>query len=277
MKYVAELAHVREVSLLGSADLGFWSERLRVEGLTPVEHAGRARVLVVACDSKFFGVRFRELSFSIFVRRPNASGGGGRPAPSADAAFLVQAFNSSRFFAWSERTWFSTPYRHGMIDVDVGLPAAMRLVVEGQTVFSAVMNNGSRVGPAALRRAGPPDDNVIEDGGPALEASLSHPTGREPSRSGVEGFQGPIFLPKSTRETSTSGRLFFAKIEGETQAFPFLSTDTLTLRPASDSPILQALIDSHFVVDEWLIRRDATHAKSKTFRRSPPSVLKTHS
>lgn len=56
MKYVAELAHVREVSLLGSADLGFWAERLRGDGLTPVEHAGRAQVLVVACDSKFFGV-----------------------------------------------------------------------------------------------------------------------------------------------------------------------------------------------------------------------------
>ena len=59
VKYVAELAHVREGSLLGSADFGFWAERLRGEGLTPVEHAGRARVLVVACDSKFFGVRFR--------------------------------------------------------------------------------------------------------------------------------------------------------------------------------------------------------------------------
>ena len=66
MKYVAELALVREVSLLGSADLGFWVERLRVEGLTPVEHAGRARVLVVACDSKFFGVRFRELKLFRF-------------------------------------------------------------------------------------------------------------------------------------------------------------------------------------------------------------------
>ena len=249
MKYVAELAHVREVSLLGSANLGFWAEWLRVEGLTPVEHAGRARVLVVACDSKFFGVRFRELSFSVFVRRPDASGGVGKPAPNADAAFSVQAFNSSRFFAWSERTWFSTPYHHGMIDVDVGLPAAMRLSLKGQTVFSAVMKNGSRVGPAAL------------------EASLSHPTGREPSHGGVEGFRGPIFLPRSVREKKTSGQLFVAKIEGETRAYPFSSTDTLTLLPSSGSPILQALIDSHFVVDEWLIRRDATHAKSKTFRR----------
>lgn len=230
VKYVAELAHVREVSLLGSADLGFWTERLRGEGLTPVEHAGRARVLVVSCNSKFFGVRFRELSFSVFVRRPDASEG-------SDAAFLVQAFNSSRFFAWSERTWFSTPYRHGMIDVDVGLPAAMRLGLEGQTVFSAVMS------------------------------AESNTQTREPSRSGIEGFAGPIFLPRSTREKTTSGRLFFAKIEGESQAYPFSSSDTLTLRPSPGSPILQALIDSHFVADEWLIRRDATHAKSKTFRR----------
>ncbi len=113
------------------------------------------------------------------------------------------------------------------------------------------------MGPASLRRAGPPERNVIEDGGPALEASLSHPT----------GWNGPVFLPGSTRGKATLGRLFFAKMEGESQAYPFSSTDTLTLRPSSGSPILQALIDSQFVVDEWLIRRDATHAKSKTFRR----------
>lgn len=75
MKYVAELAHVREVSLPGSADLGFWAERLRGEGLTPVEHAGRARVLVVACDSKFFGVRVRGRC----DRRDSWTGKSGRP------------------------------------------------------------------------------------------------------------------------------------------------------------------------------------------------------
>ena len=47
-------------------------------------------------------------------------------------------------------------------------------------VKAAVAQNGSllprRVGPAALRRAGPPSSAVSIDGGPALEASLSHPT-----------------------------------------------------------------------------------------------------
>ncbi|MCX7422842.1 MAG: DUF1801 domain-containing protein [Planctomycetia bacterium] len=47
-------------------------------------------------------------------------------------------------------------------------------------VKAAVAQNGSplprRVGQAALRRAGPPSSAVNIDGGPALEASLSHPT-----------------------------------------------------------------------------------------------------
>src|SRR5712691_9518370 len=50
-------------------------------------------------------------------------------------------------------------------------------------VKAAVAQNGPqapsplprRVGPAALRRAGPPSSTVNIDGGPALEASLSHP------------------------------------------------------------------------------------------------------
>ncbi len=46
------------------------------------------------------------------------------------------------------------------------------------------LKNGSRVGPAALRRAGPPENKMIEDGGPALEASLSHPT-REIQQAGI--------------------------------------------------------------------------------------------
>ena len=239
VKYVAELDHVREVSLIGSADLEFWTERLRAEGLIPVEHDGRARVLVLACDSKFFGVRFRELSFSVLVRRPDMSEG-------SDTAYLVQAFNSSRFFAWSERTWFSTPYQHGTIDVDVGLPASVRLVLAGQTVFSAVM----------------PADSTTQT--------------REPSRSGFEGWDGPIFLPSSKQGQGQSDRLFFAKIQGETQAYPFAPTDRLTLRPSIGSPILQMLIDSHFVVEEWLIRRDATHAKSKTYRKMEVQVCPSH-
>ncbi len=43
-------------------------------------------------------------------------------------------------------------------------------------LLSRRTGEGGRVGPAALRRAGPPESAVALDGGPALEASLSHPT-----------------------------------------------------------------------------------------------------
>ena len=47
----------------------------------------------------------------------------------------------------------------------------------GSHARHCLLKNGSRVGQAALRRAGPPEINAIDEGGPALEASLSHPTG----------------------------------------------------------------------------------------------------
>jgi hypothetical protein len=61
---------VREVSLLGSADLTFWKDQLLNEGLVPAEKDGKSQLLVVAAEMKFMGVRFRELSFSVLLRPP---------------------------------------------------------------------------------------------------------------------------------------------------------------------------------------------------------------
>ena len=85
VKYVASLDHVREVSLLGSADLAFWRERLKPEGLEAEERDGRAQILIVGAEAKFRGIRFSELSFSVMVH-------GGM--------FLLRALNSRRFFAF---------------------------------------------------------------------------------------------------------------------------------------------------------------------------------
>src|ERR1700684_3828126 len=100
VKTAADVA-VREVTLLGAADIAYWADRLRPERLTPAEADGRAGVMLAAISSRFFGVRFRELSLSVLVRPPEV--GDGR-----NAAFLVHAFNTSRFFAFCERVFFST-------------------------------------------------------------------------------------------------------------------------------------------------------------------------
>src|SRR5947207_14645228 len=103
VKWAADLAHVREVSLRGTADLAFWQDRLAKEELAPAADDGHAHLLIIAADLKFIGVRFREVSFSVLVERRGEGTG-------SDAAFLVRAFNSCRFFAFSERVFFSTPY-----------------------------------------------------------------------------------------------------------------------------------------------------------------------
>src|ERR1700722_18290838 len=99
VKWAAQIAHVREVSLLGTADLAYWEDRLRRENLLPAERDGQAQLLIIATDSKYMGVRFRELSFSVLVSWSE----GGVPQ---DAAYLVRAFNSFRFFALCERVLF---------------------------------------------------------------------------------------------------------------------------------------------------------------------------
>lgn len=135
VKWVAELALVREVSLLGTADLAFWKDRLLKEELLLAECDGQAQVLIIASDLKYMGIRFRELSFSVLVSPPERTW--------SDAAYLLRAFNSSRLFAFCERMFFSTPYYHGDVRVSASLPASIHLVKKGDAVFAARMGDES--------------------------------------------------------------------------------------------------------------------------------------
>lgn len=126
--YVATIPHVREVSILGTADLAFWTGRLRTEGLTPLDWDGRAQILVIAADLRFRGIQFQEISFSIVL--------------SEGGAFLAQAFNSKWLFAFFERNFFRTPYDFGSVRVSTALPASAQLNRE-EVLFRAVMGTGA--------------------------------------------------------------------------------------------------------------------------------------
>src|SRR5688572_1589064 len=102
IKWAATLAHVREVSLFGTADLQFWTDWVQAQDLRPAECDGHAQLMIVAADAKYMGLRFQELSFSVVVQRQD-------PDPPRDAVYLVGAFNSWRFIAFCERVLFSTP------------------------------------------------------------------------------------------------------------------------------------------------------------------------
>ena len=138
LKYIAEPNHVREVSLVGTADLPYWKRWLEKEDLIPTESDGKAQLLIMAVAMSYMGIKFQELSFSVFVSDRNE---GGR----TDGMFLVHAFNSSRLFAYCERVSFSTPYYHGKVSVSANVPASIQLVDHGTFIFGAQMHTGTGV------------------------------------------------------------------------------------------------------------------------------------
>jgi len=44
--------------------------------------------------------------------------------------------------------------------------------------------------------------------------------------------------------------------------------DALSIMPSQDAGIFRALLDSGFTGEEWIVREDATHGKSKSYARS---------
>ncbi len=227
IRYAAELAQVREISLLGTADLGYWQDALRDENVSLAERDGRAQVLIIAAAAEYWGIRFREVSISLLV-----DGFGGRRMA---GAFLWQAFSSQRFFAFCERSFFRTPYAHADVWLNCW-PALVQVRHKSQTIL-----------------------RVKNASGHELQS-------REPLRVGKEGWGGPVLLP-SRRDADKDGRLFFAKISGETRVYPYLDSDSLELKPSEECDITRRLIDSGFIGREWIVREDAMHRKSKTYAR----------
>jgi hypothetical protein len=222
IRYVARLPHVREVSIVGTADLAFWADRLRAENLAPLAWEDRAQVLIIAADSRYLGLPFQELSVSIVL---------------SAGAFLVQAFNSRRFFAFCERTFFATPYASGELRIAASLPASVQLTRKRRLLFRAEMGAGA----------------------------TPSPPGSSPHQ---DGWEGPLFLP-SRRPGRSPSRLFFAQIQGAAQSVAFQpARDLLEIRPSNEVPVLQELIDSTFQATHWLVRKDAMHAKSRTYLAS---------
>jgi hypothetical protein len=223
IRWVAELSHVREVSLHGTADLAYWTDQLAPHDLRPLERDGQARVLVIAADGRFHGVRFRELSFSVLVEV-------GTHAAAREGAYLVHAYNSSRFFAWCERTFFRTPYSAGDVAVAAADPVSVELRLGGRTAFR-------------------------------VARTVALPT----TAAAEGGWDGIVFLPSARPEMDRS---FHARVRGVTTTLPFdAASDTIQIHTDSDAPVLRSLLDSGFVPKEWQLRSDATHAKSTTYTR----------
>jgi hypothetical protein len=118
VKYIAEVNNVREICLVGSADLEYWKAHLAQLQLLPINFAGHARVLVSVVKLKWMGIAFEELSIAIPIDPPESS---------TNSIYLVSAFSTSRLLAWCERTFFQTPYEHAQISMQAQQPWSFEL------------------------------------------------------------------------------------------------------------------------------------------------------
>ena len=227
VKWTAQLDHVQEVSILGSADLGFWRKQLAGEELTPVDREGRANILIVSAVGKYMGVRFRELSVSVSVASEELT-----------SYFLIRAFNSNSFFAFCERVLFSAPYDCANVGIVHDVPTEISVTQRGRTLFSA-----------SMRRT---------------DTSAT----RTPTREFEEAFVTRINLPGQKPSTSRAAKMFFARLGGRTQVYPFIAgEDTIVINPKNGGDSFGVLSESAFVPEAWMIRSNASHAKSKTYKR----------
>jgi hypothetical protein len=149
------------------------------------------------------------------------------------ASYLAHAFNSLPLFAWMEQTFFRTPYYPGAIDVQLAPSAGLAVTVNGTVAFKATMS-----------------DQAVKVG----ETD--------------EDWFGPIHLPDRSAQPIGNGEVFYAHLSGRTDRYAFSPADSCAITPTPTASIFQRLRDSQFVPREWRLRSAASHAKSKTYRRT---------
>lgn len=238
IRWAAQLPNVCEVSLSGTADLGFWTDQLEAEELTPLSDNGRAALSIISAVGRFAGLTFRETSVSVVIEPANGPG-------QIPAFFLVQAFNSNRFFAWCERVLFATPYEYAAVNIQHQLPSSIQVARQRHVAFVGSMSN---------------------------DAGL----GRLPTEERMEQWVGKVLLPSQQSSAKARPKGFFARIAGATRVYPFQEgEDRIELRPFEEDDVFQALLSSSFTPQQWVVRSNATHAKSKTYSRDEMPALES--
>jgi len=226
IKFVAKLSRVTEVSLLGTADLDYWHDRLRPYGLSLVPLDGAAQILVIAAKARFMGIPFCEVSFSVIVSPSQ------KRHALQDAVCLFRAFNSNRVFAFCERTLFETPYYPAKCEISLD-PLNIKVSSHKEVLFSAQMG------------------------------SVGH---REGVHSESDGWHGTItFIPPKSLPGAPC-KYFVGRLEGATTTYSYeQSNDILILSKESGISIFSQLEESEFHGKQWIVRTSANHAKSKTY------------
>lgn len=105
-----------------------------------------------------------------------------------------------------------------------------------------------------------PAHMAVSSGGHAL-FSARMAASSTPARSEEPLWQGAIYLPGGEK-------VFYARLSGAADVYSFSAQDEIDIRPRPDAPIFDQLIASNFAGKEWMVRRGAVHARSRTYPRA---------
>lgn len=141
--YVATIDRVREITIVGKSDLAFWRRRLAGERLVAADVGGHAESVVTVTLGRWAGLAFREVILAVRVSSEPGGDGSDR-----SAIYLAHAFNSSRFLAFMERTFFRTPYLPADVTCETPSLRGFRVVEGSRTVLAGEL-------PASARRIDP--------------------------------------------------------------------------------------------------------------------------
>ncbi len=226
----AEVHNVKEFSLVCSADADIWTDHLAQYGLRPTVKEGKAVLLISVTDLTFSGIPFKEFVISISVQNPDDSS-------EVDSAFLLTAYNSNPFFAWSEKNIFSTPFRRGDISYDTEKYSGAEL---------------------------------FESGIPLVRLyHAPEPSGmfRVPRYEGHETWRGTVFFPDAFGTGRIPCKCFRVAVEGWGRKIEFRpENDSLVINAWNGNTILALLQESNIRGVEWFIRTNSFHSKSLTYR-----------
>ncbi len=224
VKYVATVENVRELALMGAADLAWWREYLAGDDLEPIEEDGCAQVMLVGIDAKWMGIPLREISIIVAARCKHNL---------VELGYLLaSAFNASRFMTFFERHWFHTPYTL-RVDQKVTLGDSSSICLGRQ-----------------------PTPDLFAELGPR-EASERQASPKE------MGFTGPLIIPAANDRTRRAWFMITIHGLTSTFDFDS-DRDRFELGPKTTAPIFDALRDSQFRPKQWFVREHATHARGKT-------------
>jgi len=79
---------------------------------------------------------------------------------------------------------------------------------------------------------------------------------------GFSAWEGTIHLPQHLRKQPQQPHYFQARLEGDTEIFAPQLVE-FAMQPLTT--LLQMLCESQFTIQEWRVRTDAQHSKSKTY------------